>query len=126
MAADIVRVELIVDPVDGDRERAEEDLGLLLDELSQIDVEKIEREMAGPAPSGTRGDGVNAAGALLIALGSSGATLPALLGMVRDWLNRRGSGAVRMKIGSDEVELTRVDSPMQQRVLEEFLSRHQG
>ena len=69
---------------------------------------------------------MDAAGALLIALGGSGATLPVLVGLVRDWLTRRGSGSVRLKIGSDEVELTHASSATQQRVLDEFLSRHQG
>jgi Effector Associated Constant Component 1 len=125
MPADMVRVRLVLDTPDGDQERVEEDLQFLLDELSQIDTESIERESVGTAPPGTRGDGLNAAGALLIALGSSGATLPVLVGLVRDWLTRRGSGAVRLKIGSDEVELSHVSTATQQRVLEEFLSRHQ-
>lgn len=125
MPADMVRVKLVLDTPDGDQERLEEDLQFLLDELSQIDTESIERESVGPAPPGTRGDGLNAAGALLIALGSSGATLPVLVGLLRDWLTRRGSGAMRLKIGSDEVELSHVSSATQQRVLEEFLRRHQ-
>src|SRR5690349_3439063 len=100
MSADVTRVRLVVvDTREGDPERTEEDLQFLLDELSQIDAESIERESIAPAPPGTRGDGVNAAATLLIALGSSGATLPVLLGLVRDWLTRRGAGAVRLKIG---------------------------
>jgi hypothetical protein len=69
---------------------------------------------------------VDAAGALLIALGGSGATLPVLVGLVRDWLTRRGSGSVRLKIGDDELEVAHASSAMQQRALDEFLSRHQG
>ena len=69
---------------------------------------------------------MDAAGALLIALGGSGATLPVLVGLVRDWLTRRGSGLVRLKIGDDELEVTQASSAMQQRALDEFLSRHQG
>ncbi len=126
MPADAIQVRLVLDTEDGDPERSEEDLQYLLDELAQIDVASVERESAGPAPPGTRGAGVDAASALLIALGGSGATLPVLVGLVRDWLTRRGSGAVRLKIGEDEVELTHASSAMQQRVLDEFLSRHQG
>jgi len=126
MSADAIEVRLVLDTEDGDQERSEEDLQYLLDELAQIDVASIEREPVGPAPPGTRGAGVDAAGALLIALGGSGATLPVLVGLVRDWLTRRGSGVVRLKIGSDEVELTHASSVIQQQVLDEFLSRHQG
>ncbi len=125
MPTNAIQVRLVLDTEDGDPERSEEDLQYLLDELAQIDIASIERESAGPAPPGTRGAGVDAASALLIALGGSGATLPVLVELIRDWLTRRGSGAVRLKIGSDEVELTHASSAMQQRVLDEFLSRHQ-
>jgi Effector Associated Constant Component 1 len=126
MAADVIRVRLVLAAQDGDEERTEEELHYLLDELDQVGAASIEREPTGPAPPGTRGAGVDAAGALLIALGGSGATLPVLVALVRDWLTRRGSGTVRLKIGSDEVELTHASSAMQQRALDEFLSRHQG
>jgi hypothetical protein len=126
MEGEAVQMSLVLDTRDEDQERAEEDLQYLSDELVQIDGVSIERESIGPPPPGTRGAGVDAAGALLIALGGSGATLPVLVGLVRDWLARRGSGAVRLKIGSDEVELTHTSSATQRRVLDEFLSRHQG
>ena len=125
MPTNAIQVRLVLDTEDGDPERSEEDLQYLLDELAQIDIASIERESTGPAPPGTRGAGVDAAGALLIALGGSGATLPVLVELIRDWLTRRGSGAVRLKIGEDEVELTHASSAMQQRVLDEFLSHHQ-
>jgi hypothetical protein len=120
------RVRLVFNTQDGDRERAEEDLQYLLDDLVQIDIAGIEREPGGPVPAGTRGAGTDSAGALLIALGSSGATLPVLVGLVRDWLARRGSGTVRLKIESDEVEVTHASSAAQQRALDEFLRRHQA
>jgi Effector Associated Constant Component 1 len=125
MPADAIQVRLVLDTEDEDPERSEEDLQYLLDELAQIDIASTERESTGSAPPGTRGAGVDAAGALLIALGGSGATLPVLVGLIRDWLTRRGSGAVRLKIGEDEVELTHVSSAIQQQVLDQFLSHHQ-
>jgi hypothetical protein len=126
MQDEAIQVRLVLGTEDGDQEHAEGDLQYLLDELAQIDVASIERESAGPVPPGTRGSGVDAAGALLIALGGSGATLPVLVGLLRDWLMRRGSGSLRLKIGSDEVELTHASTAMQQRALDEFLGRHQG
>jgi Effector Associated Constant Component 1 len=125
MAADAIQVKLVLDAQDGDEERTEEDLRYLLDELVQTDAVSIGREPSGQAPPGAKGPSADVAGTLLIALGGSGATLPVLVGLVRDWLNRRGSGTVRLKIGSDEVELTRASSAMQQQVLDEFLGRHQ-
>jgi hypothetical protein len=125
MLGETIQVGLVLGAEDEDYERAEEDLQYLLHDLVQIDGARVERESVGPAPPGTRGAGVDAAGALLIALGGSGATLPVLVGLVRDWLTRRGSGSVRLKIGDDEVELTHASTGMQQRALAEFLSRHQ-
>lgn len=124
MEADAVQVRLILETVGQDQEHTEEDLQYLFDELQQLDGVTAGREVV-PAPPGTRGAGTDA-GAVLLALGSSGATLPVLVALLRDWLARRGSGVVRLKIGSDEVELTRVPSAIQQQALDEFLRRHQG
>ncbi|GHE10396.1 hypothetical protein [Streptomyces alanosinicus] len=63
-------------------------------------------------------------GALLLGLGGSGALLPALAALVQNWLTRRCSGSVRLKIGEDEIVLTGAGDEVQQRALEEFLRRH--
>jgi hypothetical protein len=124
MSVEPMRVKLILDTQERDPERTDEDLHFLVDELVQLDALAIERESTGAAPPGTRGAGDLGVG-LLIALGGSGATLPVLVGLVRDWLGRRGSGVIRLKIGDDEIEMTHVSSATQQRALDEFLSRHQ-
>jgi hypothetical protein len=121
-----VRLDLTLDAEDGDRERIDDEMLYLLDELSKTDVASIERVKTGMAPTGTKSGDAVEVGALLIALGSSGATLPVLIGLVQDWLKRRGSGTVRLKIGSDELELTHVSIEQQQQVLDRFLSHHQG
>jgi Effector Associated Constant Component 1 len=126
MSAERTQVWLVLDPGDGDLERAEEDLRYLLDELAHLDIVGVERMPSGPAPPGTRAAGGVELGALMIAVGGSGATLPMLVGLVRDWLSRRGSGTVRLKIGSAELEMTHASSAMQQQALDEFLNRHAG
>jgi hypothetical protein len=123
-----ISVELVVDTGDDDREFAEEQLQYLLAELSQLDLESIDRApsaLPGPPP-GSRGSGAVELGALVIGLGGSGALLPVLVGLVQDWLNRRRSGTIRLKIGDDEIELTRASDEMRQHALEEFLRRHGG
>ncbi len=124
MPGDGMQVRLLLDSQDGDRDRAEDDLRYLREELAELGVAGIERESDAPAPKGVRGVGLDTAGVLLVALGSSGATLPMLVGLVRDWLLRRGSGTVRLKIGSDEIEVTRASGAVQERALNEFLRRH--
>ena len=126
MPVDGIQVRLVLDGQDEDRERAEDDLQYLLEDLGQIGVAGIVRQSGTPPPEGARGVGVETAGAVLVALGSSGATLPVLVALVRDWLMRRGSGTVRLKIGSDEIEVTHASSDVQERALDEFLRRHEA
>ena len=126
MAAEATWVKLVVDPDDGDRERADEDVRFLMSDLARLDVEAIERISAGAAPAGTKAGGAVELGALLVAVGGSGAVLPMVVGLVRDWLGRRGTGSVKLTIGDDSLELTGVSGKDQRRVLDEFLRRHQG
>ncbi|NUW05183.1 hypothetical protein G6W50_36595 [Streptomyces sp. CAI 127] len=123
MAAEIL-VELTFSAGDGDPEQTEEQLQYLLAELREMELPSVERLMSAQAPTGTRGGDAVEVGALLIGLGGSGALLPVVVGLVQDWLSRRRSGSIRMKIGDDELELTAASDEMQQRALTEFLRRH--
>jgi hypothetical protein len=125
MAGEIAQVRLVFDAQDEDPERRAQDLQYLMEELLEIDGVGIERQSLVPSPAGTRSAGGDT-GALLIALGGSGATLPVLIALIRDWLNRRRSGIVRLKIDEDEVEFNNASPELQQRVLNAFLSRHRG
>lgn len=119
-----IRVELMLDTRDGDAEQTEEELQYLLAELSELELPSIDRVTRGPAPDGSRSGDAVEVGALLIGLGGSGALLPVLVGLAQDWLGRRRSGSIRMKIGDDELELTAASDEMQRHTLEEFLRRH--
>ncbi|QQC90525.1 effector-associated constant component EACC1 [Streptomyces alfalfae] len=125
VAVEGTTVELMLYTGDDDREYSEEHLQYLLAELSQLDLTSIDRVLLPvPPPPGTRSSGAVELGALVIGLGGSGALLPVLVGLVRDWLDRRRSGTIRIKIGDDEIELTTASDEMRQRALEEFLRRH--
>ncbi|WP_105974529.1 effector-associated constant component EACC1 [Streptomyces geranii] len=136
MGAQDITVGLVLDLQDGDRdargdgygggdpEFVEEELQYLVAELDQLDVTGIGRVPSGPAPDGTRGEGAVEVGALLIGLGGGGALLPVLVGLVQDWLSRRRSGTIRLRIGEDEIELTATTDEMRQRALDDFLRRH--
>jgi hypothetical protein len=119
-------VRLDLSDVDTDPERLEEDFRDLLDELAQLESAEVDRPEEDEAPDGVRGWGGVELGAALIALGSSGATLPMLVALLRDWLDRRGSGTIHLKIGSDEVRMDHVPTQTQREVLAEFLERHRG
>ncbi|OLE25489.1 MAG: hypothetical protein AUG44_15920 [Actinobacteria bacterium 13_1_20CM_3_71_11] len=117
-------VRLDLSDVDTDPERLEEDFRDLLDELAQLNGTEVDRPEEDDAPDGARSWGGVELGAALIALGSSGATLPMLVGLLRDWLGRRGSGTIHLKLGSDEVRMDHVPTETQREVLAEFLRRH--
>ncbi len=124
MAAGETAVRLVLDTGDGDEERAEEEIRYLLAEVEELGVERVERAALGPAPAGTRADTAFELGALVVALGGSGALLPALVALAHDWIARRRSGTIRMTIGDDTIELTATTDEMGRRALEEFLRRH--
>ncbi|MEG3632582.1 effector-associated constant component EACC1 [Micromonospora palythoicola] len=124
MSVDGASILLVLEGDDDDREYVEEDLQYLIAELRNLHLDQIERVSEGPPPPGTRATGGVELGALLVAVGGSGATLPMLIGLVQDWLARRRSGTIRLKIGSDELELTGASDAMRQRALEDFLRRH--
>ena len=122
---DAVQVVLSIEEPDSDPEQVEEDLAYLLDEIGQLDEVEVDRIGGGSAPDGVRaGPGLELATAI-IGLGSSGATLPVLLAAVRDWLRRRQSGTIRLKIGADEIEIKHPDPATQHRLVDEFVRRHQ-
>jgi hypothetical protein len=126
MQTGAIRVEISLGSDDGDDEHVNEDQPYLLDELLQIDGVSADLRSPGPAPMGTKSGGSLDTAALVVALGGSGATLPMLVGLARDWLQRRGSGSVRLKIGEDEIEITRTQNSIQQQALDAFLRRHGG
>jgi hypothetical protein len=101
-----------------------EDCQYLLSELEELELEKIERIPAGPAPDGARGAGLAEFGALAITLVSS-PVLGSLLNLVQDWLARRRSGTITMSLGEDRLELTAVPTDLQREAMAAFLARHQ-
>jgi hypothetical protein len=119
-----VPVVLVLDTGDGDEDYAEEQLQDLIAELSELDLDGIDRVRQGPPPPGSRSTDAVQWGALVLGLGGSGALLPVLAAVVQDWLNRRRSGSVRLRIGEDEIELTGASDAVQRRALEDFLRRH--
>jgi hypothetical protein len=109
-----------------DAERLAKLSGYLRSELLQLDVEGVKALPVGEPPPGTRAFGVDAVGALLIALGQSAAGLQSVVSAVRDWL-RRGDGprrTVRLELSGDALELSQASAADQERLIELFVRRH--
>ena len=124
MSVDGLLVELTVDKGSRDDEQRSLDTDYLVAELSQLDLDRMELRSGGPAPLGTRGAGAVEIGSVVVALASAKPALGALLGLVQDWLARRQSGTVRIKIGDDELELTFASQAAQKQALDAFVDRH--
>jgi hypothetical protein len=126
MSANRTTVELFLDLGDLPPEPAEAGMIYLIDELAALGVLDVARKESGILPAGARASGSVELGALVIALGGAGATLPALIQLLHYWLQRRRSGTIRLKIGDDELEITgKVPDTVSQQALDAFLRRHE-
>lgn len=123
--AEQLTVELRIDSEQVDRSRADQHAVYLVEAIREMGVPAIGRVEA-PAPLGARASSELELGAIIVGLGASGATLPMLIGLARDWLGRRREGSITLKIGSDELHLTHVSTADQQRALDSFLERHRA
>lgn len=118
-------LKLIFQSEGGSDEYIESELQKLVEQLDELGAIDISRSRVGDAPTGTRGDGAVEVGALIIALGGAGATLPSLIQLLQHWLHRRKSGVIHIKIGDDEIVMTESSDPMRRQALDAFLRRHQ-
>jgi hypothetical protein len=117
----VVRVEVDV-AVDADPEVVVGSLLGLRKELAELDADAVDLDENGPAPDGTKGVG-ETANALIVTLSDS-AVLVALAGVLRSWVGRDRGRKARMRIGDDEIELSRASEEEQARLAEEWLRRH--
>lgn len=111
-----MQVQLVV-------EEPDDDFQYLVDEVAELDIEHLERVSAGPVPEGARAGELAEVGMLAVTLADS-PVLAALIEVAQDWLRRRRSGTIRLRIGDDELELGAASREMQQQAMEAFLSRH--
>jgi hypothetical protein len=114
-----------VDEAGADPERVDAVARMLRDELVQLDVEDVSAASGGPAPDGTRGLDLVAAGGLLVSLGSSD-LLRSVVATVRGWLTRSPAGgrSVKIEVDGDVLELSNASQEDQDRLVAMFLDRH--
>jgi hypothetical protein len=116
-----LRVETEADAPDEELDRL---TGRLRDELLDLDVADVKRGTAGQAPAGARGIDPEALGHLLVTLATAPATLRAVVGTVRAWLNRSAARSVKLELDGDAIEVTGVSSADQQRLIDQWIERH--
>ncbi len=121
---DLLQISLSVDPESHNEARVAEDAISLARELRQADVHSVEPASYGDSPAGTRGADMVSAGTLIAVAAGSRVLLRSVLDIVQDWLARRQSGAVSVKIGDDELILTNVSKSERSRAVDAFVTRH--
>ncbi len=119
-----LQVKLVVDEGSLDHDRLEQDVEYLLAELSQLEPDHMRVRSADVAPPGVRGIGAVEIGSVLVALAGTRSALGSLLHFAQDWIARRQSGTIKIKIDDDELELTFASRASQRKALEAFLDRH--
>lgn len=113
------QVRLQVEALDGDPEEAAEGTWHLKDEISRLDVDRVERAPAAPVP-GAKGDPLAWAELVITGAGS----LPALIGAVRSWVNRNSNCNVTLELDGDRLVLEGVGSEEQLELANAWLKRH--
>jgi hypothetical protein len=117
------RIEFTLVSDDDSPELLAEDSTSLLDELSQLDFEAIDRPPSGSAPPGTRvADPVTLA--TLAAVFSSPAVIAAAVDVAKSWLMRRQRGSIKIKVGKDEIAISAASSKEQEALVADFVARH--
>jgi Effector Associated Constant Component 1 len=124
MGLSLLHVELFVDPDDQDIQRTADDTVSLLEQLRQLDIESVQAPASNESPPGTRGAAGYEIGSLVVVAAATKLVLGSLIGLLRDWLARRQSGSIKIKVGDDELTLTYASREAQKQALDAFIERN--
>jgi hypothetical protein len=117
-------IQLAIGP-DTDAEEVAEAALRLRRELLDLDVEAVEPPRGGEPPPGTRAVELAALGALAVTLSQSQLLTP-VVAAVRAWLAGQQQRSIKLELGGDVLELSGVSSKQQQRLVDEWLRRHES
>ena len=108
-----------------DEEELERGALRLRDELSALDVDRVEPAPGVDVPPDARGVTAAGLGALLVSLNPTVGLLTAVVATVSGWLSRPGAAhSVRLEVDGDVLELTGTSSKVQERLAEEWIRAH--
>jgi hypothetical protein len=94
-------------------------------ELLDLDVEAVELARAGEPPPGTRAVELAALGALVVTVAQSPLLGP-VVAAVRSWLAGAQQRSIKLELDGDVLELSGLSSKEQQRLVDEWLRRHES
>jgi hypothetical protein len=117
-------IQVAVGP-DADAEEVADATLQLRRELLDLDVEAVELPAAGEPPPGTRAVELAALGALVVTVAQSPLLGP-VVAAVRSWLAGAPQRSIKLELDGDTLELTGLSSKEQQRLVDEWLHRHES
>jgi hypothetical protein len=117
-------IQIAVGP-DADAEEVADATLQLRRELLDLDVEAVELPAAGEPPPGTRAVELAALGALVVTVAQSPLLGP-VVAAVRSWLAGAPQRSIKLELDGDTLELTGLSSKEQQRLVDEWLHRHES
>ncbi|MEU2391531.1 hypothetical protein [Streptomyces sp. NPDC007369] len=118
--AEQLRIE--VQRSDEDIESLTREVDTLRRDLLELDVDKVERPEAGPAPPGSRAGSLELANELLVTLPAALTLLKEVVTVVGNWRSRASSpSGVTLKIGDHRLSLTDMDDAEQRRLIDAWL-----
>ncbi|MGH4011696.1 MAG: hypothetical protein ACRDTH_26615 [Pseudonocardiaceae bacterium] len=116
--------------VEADSEADAEELAKLAvdlrEQLLELDIERADPAIAGPAPPGTRAGEILVAGGLTVMLAKSSRLLAALVKTVQSWVSLSSARSVKLKIDGDELEVTGITRADQRELIKAWIDRHSG
>lgn len=120
------RLVLNISSGDPDEEELDRATRQLLDEVRQTDIKSAEVVAVEAAPSGTKTAGAETLGSLAVQV--LPAMIPALFGLLRNWVGRRPGRSVKVKahFGDRELELEYPAESMTQEQLSQFIETVTG
>ena len=123
------RSELTVEvesPADADAEELAQLTNRLRAELLGLDVDAVYSASEGEAPDFSKGIDILAAGGLVVQFVLRQDVLQSIIDGVRSWLGRQHARGIKLTLDGDSLELTRVSTAEQNRLVELWMMRHGG
>ena len=121
--ANVTERDVEVALLDADAQELDAAAGRLRQELLQLDVASVDRRYAGAPPPGARAVEVAMLGALLVKLAATPGLLRGVVGAVQSWAARSGA-TIKLKIGTDTIEVTGASSDQRQQLIDNWIQRH--
>ncbi len=96
----------------------------LREDLTELDVEAVDLVRAGETPAKAKvGDPITW-GTLLLTLAASGGVITTVINVLQSWLTRQERRSISLEIDGDKLEIKGISSKEQQRLINEWRSRH--